>query len=432
MREGLRRHGLAQAALQLRPRALARRAIRVSRPPPVRPAARPKRGWRTFEAFDIMSMPDMWEYPWFAAWDLAFHCVDARPRRPGVRQVPAVSCSAASGSSTPTARCPAYEWSFDDVNPPVQAWAALRGVPHRRRRDLDFLARVFAQAAPQLHLVGQPGPDGSNLFEGGFLGLDNIGPIDRSHLPAGGRLSRPTHGAGWRSTTLTMLEMALDARPGAPPAPTDLAIKFLEHFALIAEAIRPRGCGTRRTGSSTTASSSATAAVRGARCARSSASCRCSPPSLDEQLIGRSRCSRRVRAFARATDATRRPWRAPASCAASPASALLSGSSPPTAVAASSRELFDEGEFLSPYGLRAFSACHREHPSCSTLGGCTATSTTSRPSRRTGMFGGNSNWRGPSGSRSTTSSSARSGRYGAFVGDDVTVEYPTGSGQRRR
>ena len=152
--------------------------------------------WRNFNAFDIMSMPDKWEYPWFAAWDLAFHCVTLAHVDPAFAKYQLILLCR-EWFQHPNGALPAYEWDFGDVNPPVQAWAALEvfaidgGTRHRLPEP------HLRQAAGQLHVVGQPqDADGSNLFEGGFLGLDNIGPLDRSHLPVGGTLEQ-SDATGW-------------------------------------------------------------------------------------------------------------------------------------------------------------------------------------------------------------------------------------------
>ena len=155
------------------------------RPPASRPHGRNAR-WRTFNAFDIMSMPDKWEYPWFAAWDLAFHCVALAHVDPAFAKYQLILLCR-EWFQHPNGALPAYEWDFGDVNPPVQAWAALEVFAIDGGRDLDFLSRVFDKLLVNFTWwVNREDADGSNLFEGGFLGLDNIGPLDRSHLPVGG------------------------------------------------------------------------------------------------------------------------------------------------------------------------------------------------------------------------------------------------------
>ena len=143
-----------------------------------------------------MSMPDKWEYPWFAAWDLAFHCVALAHVDPAFAKYQLILLCR-EWFQHPNGALPAYEWSFDDVNPPVQAWAALEVFAIDGARDIDFLTRVFDKLLVNFTWwVNRQDADGSNLFEGGFLGLDNIGPIDRSHLPPGHMLEQ-SDGTGW-------------------------------------------------------------------------------------------------------------------------------------------------------------------------------------------------------------------------------------------
>ena len=168
-----------------------------TQPPP--PAARltgRNARWRNFDAFDIMSMPDKWEYPWFAAWDLAFHCVALAHVDPAFAKYQLILLCR-EWFQHPNGALPAYEWDFGDVNPPVQAWAALEVFAIDGGRDLDFLSRVFDKLLVNFTWwVNREDANGTNLFEGGFLGLDNIGPLDRSHLPVGGTLEQ-SDATGW-------------------------------------------------------------------------------------------------------------------------------------------------------------------------------------------------------------------------------------------
>ena len=154
-------------------------------PPPQRHRGRNAR-WRTFDAYDMLSMPDTWEYPWFAAWDLAFHCVALAHVDPAFAKYQ-LTLLCREWFQHPGGALPAYEWDFGDVNPPVHAWAALEVFVLDGGRDLDFLSRVFDKLLVNFTWwVNREDAEGSNLFEGGFMGLDNIGPIDRSHLPVAG------------------------------------------------------------------------------------------------------------------------------------------------------------------------------------------------------------------------------------------------------
>ena len=164
-------------------------------PPEQRLSGRNSR-WRNFSAFDIMSMPDKWEYPWYAAWDLGFHCVALAHVDPAFAKYQLILLCR-EWFQHPNGALPAYEWDFGDVNPPVQAWAALEVFAIDGGRDLDFISRVFDKLLINFTWwVNREDAEGNNLFEGGFLGLDNIGPIDRSHLPVGGVLEQ-SDATGW-------------------------------------------------------------------------------------------------------------------------------------------------------------------------------------------------------------------------------------------
>ena len=141
-------------------------------------------------------MPDKWEYPWFAAWDLAFHCVALAHVDPAFAKYQLILLCR-EWFQHPNGALPAYEWDFGDVNPPVQAWAALEVFAIDGGRDLEFLSRIFDKLLVNFTWwVNREDAEGNNLFEGGFLGLDNIGPIDRSHLPVGGILEQ-SDATGW-------------------------------------------------------------------------------------------------------------------------------------------------------------------------------------------------------------------------------------------
>ncbi len=193
--------------------------------------------WRSFDAFDIMSMPDKWEYPWFAAWDLAFHCVALAHVDPAFAKYQLILLCR-EWFQHPNGALPAYEWDFGDVNPPVQAWAALEVFAVDGGRDIDFLSRVFDKLLVNFTWwINREDAEGNNLFEGGFLGLDNIGPIDRSHLPVGGILEQ-SDATGWMGFyAMAMATMALTLHWSGQRPGTDLVMKFLEHFAAIRDAL---------------------------------------------------------------------------------------------------------------------------------------------------------------------------------------------------
>ena len=208
-------------------------------PPPERRHGR-NAGWLNVDAKDILSMPDPWEYPWFAAWDLAFHTVALAHIDPAFAKYQLLAMCR-EWFQNPNGALPAYEWAFGDANPPVHAWAALHVWDIDGRRDTDFLARLLPKLLMNFTWwVNRMDPEGDHLFAGGFLGLDNISAIDRSHLPPGGRLEQ-ADGTSWMAFySLTLLEMAriLAAKDDAW---TDIEVKFIEHFVLIVDAMHSQG-----------------------------------------------------------------------------------------------------------------------------------------------------------------------------------------------
>lgn len=197
--------------------------------------------WHTLNNEDIISMPDKWEYPWYAAWDLAFHCVPLAMVDPEFAKNQLILILR-EWYMAPNGQIPAYEWAFSDVNPPVQAWAALRVYEMEKKfqakGDIDFLKRVFQKLMLNFTWwVNRKDANGKNVFEGGFLGLDNIGVFDRSNqLPKGGRLEQ-ADGTSWMAMySLNMMHMALEIST-VDPSFEDVATKFFEHFVYIAEAI---------------------------------------------------------------------------------------------------------------------------------------------------------------------------------------------------
>ena len=402
---------------------------------PVPPASRltgRNARWRTFDAFDIMSMPDKWEYPWFASWDLAFHCVALAHVDPAFAKGQLLLVCR-EWFQHPNGALPAYEWDFGDVNPPVQAWAALEVFAIDGGRDLDFLSRVFDKLLVNFTWwVNREDADGSNLFEGGFLGLDNIGPLDRSHLPVGGVLEQ-SDATGWMATyALAMTTIAaILTRTGHRPA-LDLVYKFLEHFAEIRAAMDRQGMWDEGDGlfyDRIVTPGGAAVPVKvhsmvGIIPLLAAAV-------IDEQLLGRAIAPGKQ--FAAFLD--RHDLRDPEKLAEagllrgdSGQRRLLLGAVGIDRVTHLFRKLFDPDEFLSPYGLRSLSAYHRDHPYVLEVEGVRATVDYEPAESTTDMFGGNSNWRGPVWFPLNYLVTSALERYHRFFGDDLTVEYPTGSG----
>jgi hypothetical protein len=402
-------------------------------PPPGRSGGRNAR-WRNFDSFDIMSMPDKWEYPWFAAWDLAFHCVALAHVDPAFAKYQLILLCR-EWFQHPNGAIPAYEWDFGDVNPPVQAWAALEVFAIDGGRDLDFLSRVFDKLLLNFGWwVNLEDAGGNNVFEGGFLGLDNIGPIDRSHLPVGGVLEQ-SDATGWMAFyAIAMAAIAgVLQRAGQRPA-VDLVIKFLEHFAAITAAMDDQGLWDDADGlyydrlltPDGTAVPLKYRSMVGVIPLLSAAV-------IDEGWISQSlTVGKQFAGLLRRqglTDLDKLGDQGLVRGAPGDRHLLLS-------VVGVDRleklfgKLFDNNEFLSPYGLRALSAYHRDHPYELDVEGVSATVDYEPAESTTGMFGGNSNWRGPLWFPLNYLVISVLERYYQFFGDELTIEYPAGSGHR--
>jgi hypothetical protein len=406
-----------------------------AQPPP--PASRQygrNSKWRNFNAFDIMSMPDKWEYPWFAAWDLAFHCVALAHVDPAFAKYQLVLLCR-EWFQHPNGALPAYEWDFSDVNPPVQAWAALEVFAIDGARDLGFLSRVFDKLLVNFTWwVNMEDAGGNNVFEGGFLGLDNIGPIDRSHLPVGGTLEQ-SDATGWMAFyALAMGSIALTLywtgqRPG-----TDLSLKFLEHFAAITDAIDGQALWDDQDGLFydrlfTPDGTAVPVKVR---------SMVGIIPMLAAAVVDEEMLDRALTVSKQFADYLERHGLHERDKLEE--TGLMRGDPGQQRLLLSVvgvdrleklfTKLFDEREFLSPYGLRAVSAYHRDHPYELDVEGLRATIDYEPAESTMNMFGGNSNWRGPLWFPLNYLICTSLTRYHRFFGDDFTVEYPTGSGQQ--
>jgi hypothetical protein len=399
-------------------------------PPPASRLTGRNSRWTNFEAFDIMSMPDCWEYPWFAAWDLGFHCVALAHIDPAFAKYQLLLLCR-EWFQHPTGALPAYEWDFGDVNPPVQAWAALEVFVIDGARDLDFLSKVFDKLLINFTWwVNLEDSDGSNLFEGGFLGLDNIGPIDRSHLPVGGILEQ-SDATGWMAFyALSMATMAsILNRSGQRPA-TDLVLKFCEHFAAIRGEMDTAGVWDDTDGLYYDRLVTPDGKVVPVK-VRSMVGIipLLAAVVLDEDLINRAQTI--GKGFARLVSdlGGRDGLTAKGLIRGEPGDVhLLLGVVGIDRLEKLFAKLFDPEEFLSPYGLRALSAFHRDHPYELDVEGIRATIDYEPAESTTAMFGGNSNWRGPIWFPLNYLLISALDRYGRFFGDDFRLEYPTRSG----
>jgi hypothetical protein len=385
--------------------------------------------WWHMNSFDVISMPDPWEYPWYAAWDLAFHCVTIARVDPGFAKSQLLLLLR-EWYMHPNGQIPAYEWAFGDVNPPVHAWAALRVFDIDGGRDHDFLARVMHKLLLNFTWwVNRKDVGGNNVFEGGFLGLDNVGPFDRSAaLPVAGVLEQ-SDGTGWMAMyALNLLDMAVRLALHNR-AYEDIATKCFEHFAYIAGAAYQQGLWD-------TEDSFFYDVLRLPDGSRMPLKARSVVGLLP--LAATSTLS--AGTLARLPDlAARLRWLV----ADKPQYADVVGA---RRLAADGRQqrllsmvgqdqllrilarMLDEDEFLSAYGLRTLSRSHLDKPFTVSLGGSDFTVGYEPAESTSGLFGGNSNWRGPVWMPVNFLLIEALREFAAFYGDDLTVEYPTRSG----
>jgi hypothetical protein len=373
-------------------------------------------------------MPDKWEYPWYAAWDLAFHCTSLAFVDPEFAKSQLILLCR-EWFMHPNGQLPAYEWAFGDVNPPVHAWAALRVFHIDGGRDYDFLERVFHKLLINFTWwVNRKDSEGNNVFEGGFLGLDNVGPFDRSAaLPFAGVLEQ-SDGTAWMAMyCLSMLEVAL-ILADHDPTYEDVATKFFEHFTLIALAAHTQGLWDEADGFFYDVLHFADGRAEPLR-ARSIVGL---IPLLAVTVLPAAVRSR-LPDFSRRMDLylSLRPEVAALvehiHVVGEQENYLLSLLTPDQLRRVVAR-LLDEAEFLSAHGVRSLSRFHRDHPLRLDLGGGTAVLDYEPGESTSGLFGGNSNWRGPIWFPINYLLHRALRRFHAYLGDGFKVECPTGSG----
>ncbi|MEW5976676.1 MAG: glucosidase [Acidobacteriota bacterium] len=405
-------------------------------PPPQRKLGR-NRDWQHLYNADVISMPDKWEYPWYAAWDLAFHCLPLAVVDPDFAKEQLVLLLR-EWYMHPNGQIPAYEWAFGDVNPPVHAWAAWRVYKIDRkmsgRADLAFLERVFHKLLLNFTWwVNRKDAEDNNVFQGGFLGLDNIGVFDRSReLPTGGHLEQ-SDGTSWMGMyCLNMLAIAMElARHDRAYA--DVASKFFEHFVYIAGAMHNLGGeGIELWDKEDGFYYDVLHLPSGSLLPIKLRSMVGLIPifaveTLDPETVNRlPSFKRRMQWFID----NRAELGENITVQSAPAGQrrMLSIVNP-RRLQRVLRFMLDENEFLSPYGIRALSRHHKDHPYTLNLNGNQHRVDYEPAESRTGLFGGNSNWRGPVWFPVNFLIIESLQKYHYFLGDSFQVEFPTGSGQ---
>jgi len=379
-------------------------------------------------------MPDKWEYPWFASWDLAFHMIPFARLDPDFAKAQ-LNLLLREWYMHPNGEIPAYEWNFSDVNPPVHAWACWRVYKitgPREGRDRAFLARVFMKLLLNFTWwVNRKDPNGRNIFSGGFLGLDNIGVFDRSKpLPGGGQLEQ-ADGTAWMAFyCTTMLAMALELAE-EDPTYEDIASKFFEHFVAIADAMNSLG-GTGLWHEEDGFYYDQLL-IDGQPAPLRLRSIVGVIPLFAVEFIDEA-CLKKLPGFAKRLRwfVKNRPD------LASQIASMESDGSGRQILAIPSRErlertlryVFDEKEFLSPYGIRSLSKAYATRPFVMSAGGEEHRVNYEPGESRTWLFGGNSNWRGPIWMPINYLLIETLERYHHFYGDSFTMEFPTGSGRR--
>jgi hypothetical protein len=394
--------------------------------------------WHHMVNGDVISMPDKWEYPWYAAWDLAFHTLPLGMTDPDLAKQQLLLLLQ-ERYLHPNGQVPAYEWNFSDVNPPVHAWATYflyqLDARHTGKPDVAFLKSAFHKLLLNFTWwVNRKDPNGRNVFEGGFLGLDNIGVFDRSApLPTGGYLEQ-ADGTAWMAFyAQMMLQIAVELGL-RDPTYAEMGLKFFEHFVWIGSAMTHIGGGTQmwdeedgffydvlRTPDG------------GATRLKVKSMVGLLPLTATTVMWGRARANLpevaarakwfvefRPQLIANMHDPRKPGYR----------DRLLLAIVSEDRLRRVLSHMLDEKQFLSPYGIRSLSAMHREQPYEFYVGGQRYGVGYLPAESDSGMFGGNSNWRGPIWMPVNALMIRALVNYYAYYGNDFQVEFPTGSGRK--
>jgi hypothetical protein len=406
-------------------------------PPPERKRGR-NQEWFHLYTDDILSMPDKWEYPWFAAWDLAFHCIPLAIIDPDFAKYQ-LDVLTREWYMHPNGQIPAYEWALGDVNPPVHAWATWRVYQIEQQMtgqaDRQFLERVFQKLMLNFTWwVNRKDMEGNNVFQGGFLGLDNIGVFDRSaKLPTGGHIDQ-SDGTSWMGMyCLNMLRIALELAKNNPVY-EDIATKFFEHFLYIADAMNHIGNMEDRLWNEAEGFYYDVLHLPDDRQIELKVRSIVGLIPLFAVEILEPETLAQLPAFKKRLDwfIQHRPdLRQNVACMET------KGMQARRLLAIVSRDklkqilqkMLDEQEFLGDYGIRAISRRHADHPYIFETEGMQFRVDYEPAESTSGLFGGNSNWRGPVWFPINFLLIESLQKFHDYLGDEFKVECPTGSGQ---
>jgi hypothetical protein len=400
------------------------------------PAERRKTGrnhdWQHLKNQDIISMPDKWEYPWYAAWDLAFQSISMATVDPHFAKQQLLLIMR-EWYMKPDGQLPAYEWNFSDVNPPVHAWAAYEVYQIDKKKngrgDLVFLKKIFQKLLINFTWwINRKDRKGNNIFEGGFLGLDNIGVFNRS-FHGGDMQLEQADGTSWMGTyALNMMDIALEIAQHDESF-EDTATKFFEHFILIAESLNEHHLWSEEDKFFYDVLSVPGAEPLPLRIkSMVGLTSLFAVSTISRQTLERLKDFKKRSAwFENYRKKNNKFW--PNEERGDGEEILLS-LVPRKRLVYLLERLLDEKEFLSPGGVRALSKYHKNHPYSVLVEGNQYTISYDPGDSTSEIFGGNSNWRGPVWMPVNYLIIRSIRKYGDFYGDSLTVEYPLGSGQR--
>jgi hypothetical protein len=388
--------------------------------------------WKHLKNQDVISMPDKWEFPWYAAWDLAFQCIPMAMVDPTFAKNQLLLIMR-EWYMKPDGQLPAYEWNFSDVNPPVQAWAALEVYKieqtYKGKGDIVFLKKAFHKLLINFTWwINRKDPNGNNMFEGGFLGLDNIGVFNRSALGDSMHLEQ-ADGTAWMGMyALNLLDMALEISLHDPSF-EDTATKFFEQFVLIAEAINHHGMWNEEDEFfyDTLSISGSTPIHLRIQSVVGLTSLFAVSIIKKEMMDKLEDFSKRINWFENYRKKNNMFW--PNEEHGERDRTLVS-LLPRERLEALLKRVLNEEEFLSDNGIRALSKYYDKNPYTVHIAGVDHTIRYDPGDSTSDFFGGNSNWRGPVWIPMNYLIIRSIRRYGRFYGDSLKVEFPTGSGEK--